>query len=625
MPEDRLRLLLLDDNPGFIESETGMPSFAAASGIAGRALFERNFDLSWMYNLSQAKAFAARTRIAMIDDPTQLLGAFRYPNLLLFDYSMDQADNTARALRSLGSMPAYETTLDPLAGDWGSQVDILGFDDAGFAAEIAWHPTPGEDQHGGCLAGVDISSLLDHYAFIGVPQTRHYNLKTTAALEWHLSCHLGSLFERKSSALANWFAFFDKALLPLRTKLLIGTRRGSLIPRITDLLEMEGEDDIDRLADRAVTFSSALGTEALRIEGLFLDIFYRWDSLTDSPVRQPDADILNAVSGWTSDLLDAAAGPARQTDVRAGLSTAARFIAANADTHHYRRRGLSRELGEASPCDIDLAVDNNRKLIEALGVAPRAVKQALHAGCAAKLELSDSAAIAWGTLGSIEKEAPSPLAARFAAIALMVWGEMAWQGSVLGDLDQWMIDVEDLLESRSAVSTAMIDRFENLSGLYVPDGTLARLAAGPNFKGRTSEVLRAVGREVAIFANIQEYLDMDAPRTCGTHKALADTDEPRRRASQEVEAKHNFLRYLFAPAPRKLLMWQEADTDIDRPLARLGVPDGTLKFSIRAVLEGKDAADGGLRPGEHRLVRLFAREFGFAERYWAAWMRGSMS
>ena len=621
MTDPRLRLLLLDDNPTFIESATGLPSFAAASGLKGRELFERNYSLSWMYDLGQAKEYAARTRIALIDDPTQLLECAAYPNILWFDYCMDQAEHKGEDLEELDSLEIYRSKLNPLRGDWGRKIEIFGLTEEQFAAAVEWHPLPGEDQHGGCLAGVDISSLLDPYAYVGVPQTMHHNLKATMALEWHLSCHLGSLFARKSETPRNWFHFLKNALPPLRDKLVLGSRRGSLIPRIGDLLAIEGEGDVAALGEKAVTFQSQLGTEALRIEALFLDVFYRWDGTGDCPLPNAPEDVLKEVMRWSSELLEAASGPGRQTAVREGLATAVKFIAAHADLFHYQRRALSRELADAAPEEIDLAVEQNAVILEALGFSTKSVASALHDRQSGRLEMSDSAAIAWGTLDSIDKEAATDEAARYAAIALMVWGELAWQGSVLGDVDTWLEQMEEVIAAPTTVSAAMKERLQALSGLYVPDETLNRIVRHLGEAGYKSELLRTLGRDAAIFAAIQEHQDLNGPRTPRLHRGLEDSQEPRQRATQEIEAKHNFLRYLFAPAPRKLMFWQEAGSDVDKPLARLGDPEGALKFRIRAVLEGRPPADGGLRPGELQLVRLFAREFGFAERYWPAWMR----
>jgi len=60
---------------------------------------------------------------------------------------------------------------------------------------------------------------------------------------------------------------------------------------------------------------------------------------------------------------------------------------------------------------------------------------------------------------------------------------------------------------------------------------------------------------------------------------------------------------------------------VDRPLSRLG-PKESEGLSLTALLNGVNYPNGkGLKPGEGRLIPLFARYFGFRERHWPEWMK----
>src|SRR4051794_31222215 len=114
---DVIRIMVLDDAPTFKSIKIpGLTSFESEPR-EHRHLYERNFDLTWQYDINDALKLHNRIVVALETKPEQLLSVTRYPNILWMDYKFDKTSIADTNLRdSPAARAEYDTLLNPLRG-----------------------------------------------------------------------------------------------------------------------------------------------------------------------------------------------------------------------------------------------------------------------------------------------------------------------------------------------------------------------------------------------------------------------------------------------------------------------------------------------------------------------------
>src|SRR4051812_29999422 len=118
---DLIRIMVLDDAPTFKSIRTpGLTSFESEPR-EHRHIYERNFALTWQYDINDALKLHNRIVVALETKPEELLTSTRYPNIIWMDYKFDKTSIAETALRdSPGARAEYERALNPLRGEWGN-------------------------------------------------------------------------------------------------------------------------------------------------------------------------------------------------------------------------------------------------------------------------------------------------------------------------------------------------------------------------------------------------------------------------------------------------------------------------------------------------------------------------
>jgi hypothetical protein len=681
---DKLRLLVLDDKTTFPSVRIkGLISFENEPR-EHQALYERNFELSWQFDIKQTLELHNRIVVALETRPSELLTVTRYPNILWMDYKFDKSALTASDLRDNPAAAAlYARNLDPLRGDWGRDYRDLGLSDAHWEAfsSIASSDLP---EYPGVEAGLRIFDRLRDYACFPIAQTGHIDPPQTRLQERFAMIDVGESIRQKYGVLGSWYEFLSKALPLFRDRLVLTARRGTMAPRLVDLAGAAGaREGLD--PDHVIHWQSALGTEAFRLEALFFDQFYEYDRLTNRLTRRAPHAVRAAFDAWATRVIAAAAGPRATGAISLALQLADRFRAAHASTEHLTRRALSRQLGDVivqedrrimavraahkdeaeglglkTPTlvrkildgtieqaglsevfveglraaraltvgEAELAADQNAALLDDYGFTPQAIAQALIDRSIYDLTLAPQLRASHGVLGQLTAEANGdPLVTRYAALTLMVYAELAWIARQVGD------------------TAALRDVLANLDDpevcrLREPLGEVERLAAPILGERAARELRRSVDRDGKIPLEIfnrfllSEMLGERSDLDRSACDIVAESEKMLERAKPgggkpgaaanvitEADQKFALVMDLLSPTPKQLLLWRDRGRDADQTIYRPLERQKQSPLDIRAILEGSLNGIGGLEIGEGRIVSVIAAHLQFDRLYWPVWMR----
>jgi hypothetical protein len=654
----KVRLLSFDDIPTFVD-EAGLLSFDVSSDPKDKEIYNRNFTLTWLYSGRQMLEFYHRTHIALVSNPRELLESLIYPNLLWVDYRIQSTDFREISFRDHPEAKRhYNDNLNPLRGTWGRRYDLFGLSEDEFE-ELLDKTTPDVAiPHVGFTAGMEVAKLLREYACSPVPQTANVDPIETEFQERLLALEFGEAFRDKSGVLKNWMEFFNKGLPWFREQLIRTARKGTLTPRLADLVAPPDGGELDR--DHEVRFQSSLGAESFRLEAMFFDQFYAFSSETFSLQPNERADPVDEYARWSARLIEAATGPQASGTIPEALRLAERFKFAYTRPLHMMRRRLSRELADAHKADSvaaaeiydehetalkaqqidrdtfmdrvvsdsasDLALpasvaeslmkvnnlatalqhgDSNAQLIEAMGLEPVSLRKQLKA--LKTVQIPESHSLKLGVLPTISLAAgsDSPLA-RYASLALIVYAEWLWHAAERLALDLVHDDLKLVLEQEPDEEVrAAQQRLANEGAGILSSEQAHAIMLGEFDVG----LLREADDRVQAALATRDLVDLEQSYWQSARYANRFTH------------KTELMIDLLAPAPDHLLMWRDRGTDIrraevDRPLERL-----TPSLSIKAVITQPPGTPGGLLSGEGRLIRAFAVHWGFDSDYWPTWMR----
>lgn len=608
---NKLRILVLDDDPGFVDDD-GCVSLEAGCAAEASGLLRRNLELQWLYEPNQMRDYYRAVRGAALRNPERLVENFRYPHIVLFDYDLGKAAMRRAFMESDPAMLAAYVPLNPL--EYKAFRDAVAEEDLdGSVWDIRAHS--GNQLFQGCFAGSLIALALSDFASVGIPQTAFVGDPQTRFFEWMLSGEMQGAFLFKSQMRSSWFEFLGKALPRLRERILQSIRRGKLVPDLASFQLAE----VAAPGDTQISFSSGAGLEHLRIEALFLDAFYSVSPHDLQNVEPNDlSDAWAIVEAWKDQALSAAVGADRTWNlVRAALDVAHRYQGAFVNVQHERRRKLSRAIfGAKTPEKRRAAIASHEQILSTMGVAP----DALMASDAHTVRMSASGQMLFGVLDSIKAEAGDDQVARYAALALMVWAEMVWVGLTDRDQLRKQDELMDRLTADAGLEAALIERLEFDSGVLFTEGEFKELKYALHLKSLgkpSSPKSEAIVRtRLALLLQISG-LDLSSPPP-------DEDDNPRPRSKKLTtdDMRHALVRDVMEPAPARVAFWRdlrEQRGGAERPLERMG--EWSLK--PRDIMSGQRHPDNpfGLRRGEGRLIRLFAANCAFPERYWPLWMR----
>lgn len=619
----RLRFLLLDDRPSIVDTLTNCPSFVTGCGPNDREIFERNFELSWLYSRAQLKEYYYRQALALEHAPHELTEQHAYPSIVLFDYAFDKETLTELTLTESDRSTKAYAAINPLNGEWGRHFEKLPIDQSSFSERLGWKlPNAGSENYDGCIAGALIAKQLSDFASVCIPQTVHERPKTEF-LEWMLDIELQDAFDLKTGRLVYWQVFFSKALPRLRTKILHRVRTGTLTPNLEDLVAISStlSGTSCALADRELRLFSRLGIERIRVEALFLDKFYQL-SMSDGSLHPLPAEQTNAaISEWLESMLVACAGSCSRTDIRLAIERADMFIGAYAHQRHEERRILSSELARANGDVVKATevVHTRGPLLRTLGVDTNALIEACRVGDVQKVSCVPTGA-ELQYLDTLPNYAQGH-AARYLAIALAVWTEMTVRGLGEKRLRERIDRLLHKIEDPDSLAADLLAELQEFSGMMIPpnlvDEVRRRRGTSDDQKRAKQLIQERLGYLETLLGFGYLYNVEGEEHEANGWSFVAGSENEILKVMQDV----------MAPAPMRLLLWRDMEEkrgDVEAPLKRLKLKTGEdIGLSLRHLVTSRHRADGGLGlfPGEGRLIALFATHYGYPQRYWAPWMR----
>lgn len=633
----RLRILLVDDDPSLVDSETAnLPSFDNQTSKSDREVYERNFELSWFYDVDQVKRLFNFYDHARVNDPAALLAGVAYPNLIWIDYNFDHTHLIEIAFdRDPNLRRRYEETLDPFRGR-----DLANWPAPAARADL---PEPSAARLPGCTAGISLAMQLRDFACQPVPITAVTDTSETEFYERFLDEQYGRMFALKSDTVLKWYDFFERGLGELRQQIVRAVANGTMTPRIATLDRTVDDDRIN--LDQVLTFQSIFGVEHFRAEALFFDLIYYHDAQGDclarasKPADEPAPDEEEptpaaAIRAWIQDVLSAATGSQAVGELREAIRIADRHRFSLSSVDHGIRLELSGQLADAERRggdEIETVITSNLGNLDLLGLDAETVRAHLEAGTISKLKIPAHKHRRLRIVQPLKSEDGPPQGheqdriVRAAVLALLVFVEHAWVKTQRGDVEALCEDFGELLAADLEMREDLLYELERNDRLPVNPQRLPQIKAAL----REGRIEPALAQEIGLIHSLANAIAITAHGDIGfddeDYLSGVGSNRPRTRLHDEVATKSVLAAELLNPAPVHVLMSQHRKSggdDVRKVLERLELDGEAAPLSVSKILRG-DLDAGGLRRGDGRLIKVFAAHYRFPIKDWPNWMRDS--
>jgi hypothetical protein len=268
---DKIRVLLLDDNPSFLEREElfeGSRYNIPLIHDQGANTYylpelEELFDLRWLATAVESREY--RDWLVAIARGTPRLEAHGLwvPEILCFDYAL--TGNTDRVCER-GIPVGLVDRLTPLQPSTAKSAAI----EALTPAEPPATGAAKDDDNQGCFAGGLIFAKLSDHPCGPVAVTRKGPFKThdteAAFFEWMLECESHGTFVAKGRPAVTWNELLIDGVRALRTQIKQLAAQDAIQISLDDLLQLAENGD-----HPVLTVRSRYGRRRLPAEALFID------------------------------------------------------------------------------------------------------------------------------------------------------------------------------------------------------------------------------------------------------------------------------------------------------------------------------------------------------------------
>ena len=296
---DRIRILLLDDNPeSLVVSENGI-----TVPMMPREL-ERYFEPLWLATSEEAREFRVGL-LAVASVSPELLGAKNViPEILIFDYDLLKDKTRVKDRATVGkvgyekisplprlseAMREAQITLESLKGETTcprvERRSFVSTPEQGAAAKAT--------DNSGCFAGGLLLAGLSDHPCAGIPSTRWGSDKTkgseAAIFEWLLERDSDRSFEEKGRQWPNWEELIRYAVPRLRKRISELDNANLITLSMQDLFTLS-------------TSGSLKGTEVLRVWSRY---GLRHLPLTALFIDHAEMDRSREVKAWAIERLEA--------------------------------------------------------------------------------------------------------------------------------------------------------------------------------------------------------------------------------------------------------------------------------------------------------------------------------
>lgn len=608
---NKLRILMLDDDP-YLCDGNGFPSFSNEGNPVVRKALAENFEIEWLHDEISANVYYQSMKHARNSHRRTPSESIAIPNIIYFDYNLDQAEHIDAEIRHNDKMKERYDSLSPNIGDgsvakyaepWLNDERIL----KGRYIEFG--------TRSGCQIGAIISELLSDVPCVGIPKTINPDSYETAALEWLLNIPTKGAFDDKGvKKLDGWLAFLSKALPRLRDHMLNLCRSGNVTIIFPETLQKKDEN-VDCKSGSFFVVDHFGGRSEIRIQALFFDVLF------DEKNGGQDKFSIELNQFWDKALKSMVSHGSNV--IGSAFRSSLEYISAFESANFEVRKTISREVFEAWVLNEQQLSEPAANVLQEWKIDERKARSDFDGKTR---ELSHRINKEYlpeylPSLGGVG--GGNDLIGRYTALSLMVYAEKIRASltdtkkinaakKVVAVLDGELLD-NTLLTELEAVQGVWLNEQEiieiqqQIGKLDDPGEILLRLreVLGPIYSSMKS----AIGLSYSLKQKLDGCDDLSSVKE-----------------SRTVEEAVEIFYDLAAANPLNILLWRESKnqrSEILRPLERLG--DG--KLGIRpSVIFGNLLSDPfGLKIGEGRLLALFAVAHGFDKKYWPAWMRDGES
>jgi hypothetical protein len=265
---DKIRILLVDDNPEFTRDELNDRLFLSRS-------LEPHFELIWIEEATEARWLLDAFEILSIRAPGKLLEAGFPPEMLIFDYALTHSPPRPRS----ASEDTYRIDrrikhIQALARDARIMLPFAG--PRNVPVPPGTGAARGEDRTG-CYIGGALARVFSAHPCGMVPTTAHVDTADTDAAfyQWLNEHFFMDLFKHKFRTKPTWKILLPLAAESLQERIVQLAASGIIRVQLQTLQEMAAE--APDTAKLAVVLHSRFGRRALPVEGLFIKYLYPGD------------------------------------------------------------------------------------------------------------------------------------------------------------------------------------------------------------------------------------------------------------------------------------------------------------------------------------------------------------